>query len=1091
MSERGVGPRPGNYSPIPASSAGGARFAPSPSEQLRPGSVRAFSAERLLLAAFRSLYALAGATAVVAFCYLLGHSILEGILSGNDIPWALSMVQWYDRWFPSLPTWFPLEGAGTPLLYLYPPGTSLLVVLVHRASGLTEIQAFRLVGFLSVPIAGLGLYALVWAKTKSQTAALLAGLLYPLSSATWDWLTRIGLYAQSVTLLYVPWALLAFDAYLVRSLRKPTQRPGLGGRLAFAAAALLFAMLFVSHIPTALVFLMAVSVYAALLPLFQRGASRPARVFLLSVGRAWAGVAAGVLLAAIWVVPWMHNNALANREGLSYIPAEMVSYYDFAKTFGLVAPEATYRMTFATPVVILAAVGLVAGLVQWETPLLWGVISIASVLFVAMPGLWMGLVRVFAPLWSGTNDRAVLMAMLLMPATAAYGAHSVGRLIMALPAKTASVLARSASRGGLALALGRAAKATGIAVICLGLTASAVLYGPSMTPNRNGYGVQGWNGPLPVTFQGGRLSLLDPPLWELSQEGDMTNRADILAFTQVLGMDASTRLDVSPDLGGITQALSLYSDASIVNIYGFNASLLHALWAYQSTVSYMDDGSPQEVDELARWFGLRYLVLHSQLDPLERYDPARWPVVYPASDAPPSVVQVRQFLEAPPMATLQNSPVILVIGGFENAIYEQAFRTFVQGGLNYERGLPVEGTHDIDDYTLADLETFDAVFLHGYGYQDRERAWELLAQYVAGGGALYVDTGWQFFTPDWQTANPPDVLPVRRLDWTSFGAGDTFLVEDPSILAGIDPATLPPLLWEGQPWGVSAPSMGLRPWAHPVLSVLGIPMIAVGQYGEGRVVWSGMNLIGHAATYDSAVEREVLARLMAWLVPAPAPGNLVAPGVIRENPDHLRFVLPEAVPEGTSLIWREAFSPDWHAHLLSQGERVPLPLRRVGPGLMLVRLPATSPGDVLELEYRRGASALAGAIASGLALVSIGLWVAWPEGWRRIVQVIKPAPRPKPRGEVAWLRDAGEHSGAVRWGRPGSAEQDPGEMGRDLDLGGAEPRSSGVPGAGWGGVGTGRAEASPSDRGAARLSDRWQASRGSPPATRDRGSSGH
>ncbi|MGD8555159.1 MAG: hypothetical protein PVJ32_06965, partial [Anaerolineales bacterium] len=75
----------------------------------------------------RLAYMLLAVAAIFFFCYLFGHTQLEGALSGNDIPWALSQAQWYARWFPDLPTWFPLQGGGTPLLFLYPPGTSLIV----------------------------------------------------------------------------------------------------------------------------------------------------------------------------------------------------------------------------------------------------------------------------------------------------------------------------------------------------------------------------------------------------------------------------------------------------------------------------------------------------------------------------------------------------------------------------------------------------------------------------------------------------------------------------------------------------------------------------------------------------------------------------------------------------------------------------------------------------------------------------------------------------------------------------------------------------------------------------------------------------
>ena len=961
---------------------------------------------RAVIGVSRAVYAFAGVAAILALSYLFGHTLLEGSLSGNDIPWALSMVQWYDRWFPHLPIWYPLQGAGTPLLFLYQPGTSLLVVLFHRLTGLTEIQAFRLVGFLSVPVGATGVYMLVWRKLGNQTAALLAGLLYPLSSATWDWLTRIGLYGQSVTIMVVPWALLAFDAYLSDALKTGEPRSSILRRFVFPLAALVFGGMFVSHIPTAMTFVMAVTVYAFLLPLLQNRGQRVWRLVATSVLRAWAGVLVGLLLASIWILPFIHANHLANREGLSYIPAEQVSYYDFAMTLGLTQPVPTYRMTFAVPVVLLAAVGVVAGLATRKTPLVWGIVAFGSVLFVSMPGIWMGIVRFFAPLWEATNDRAVLLAIVLLPATAAYGACSLGNLVGGIPSLLISLLGKVSSLDAMSLKLGRLLGSAIAAAVSVAVVGLLVVYSPEFVTNRNRYGLQYWNGPLPIALKDGRLVLLDPPQWVLSEEGDLTNRTDILAFTQQLGLDSQTRMDVTPDLGGITEALSLYTDASIINIYGFNASLIHAMWAYQATVCYLSHyGSAREVNELARWFGLQYVVLHKNLSPLERYDPTLWPVVYPQTDDNPTIVQVRRFTEAPEMASLASRPVVLVIGGYQNGIYEQAFREFVKGALGYESGLAVEGGHNIDDYSLDQLGRFDAVFLHGYGHKDYKRAWQLLDEYVAGGGALYVDTGWQFFTPDWELEDAPPVLPVRNLEWTHFGIDAPFTVEDPSLIGPTVSTNLPPLIWEGQPWGVSVPSKGLRDWAHPVLRAAGVPLIAAGEYGQGRVVWSGMNLIGHAGTYDSDEERHLLGRLIGWLVGTSFAGEMRPPGVVREDPDHIRFMLHDPLPEGTSLLWREAFSPDWRASIEVDGRETKVPIYRAGPGMMLLQLPQTEAGGVVvTLEYHLGwigsvglgislATAiglLAGTITPGLG-VSMGKWMRSRR--RRTVR----------RGSVEWL----------------------------------------------------------------------------------------
>ncbi|HEX9868275.1 MAG TPA: hypothetical protein VGC99_06700, partial [Candidatus Tectomicrobia bacterium] len=188
----------------------------------------------------RAISFILGVTAIHLLSYLLGHGMLEGVLGGNDTLWALSLVHWFNRWFPDLPIWYPLQAGGTPLLVFYPPMTSLLAVLVQRLTGLTEVQALSFVGFISVPIAATGVYLLVWAKLRSQTAALIAGLLYPLSAASWYWVTFMGMYAQGVSLMFFPFAFLLVDAYIIRCLQPPVGPKRLTHRLIlpFAGVAL-------------------------------------------------------------------------------------------------------------------------------------------------------------------------------------------------------------------------------------------------------------------------------------------------------------------------------------------------------------------------------------------------------------------------------------------------------------------------------------------------------------------------------------------------------------------------------------------------------------------------------------------------------------------------------------------------------------------------------------------------------------------------------------------------------------------------------------------------------------------------------------
>ena len=73
------------------------------------------------------------------------------------------------------------------------------------------------------------------------------------------------------------------------------------------------------------------------------------------------------------------------------------------------------------------------------------------------------------------------------------------------------------------------------------------------------------------------------------------------------------------------------------------------------------------------------------------------------------------------------------------------------GGIVLTQGyLLAEGSRDIDDFSPEELSKFDVLLLHGYQYGSGEEAWDLLNAYVSGGGSLFIDTGWQYFIPEWE-----------------------------------------------------------------------------------------------------------------------------------------------------------------------------------------------------------------------------------------------------------------------------------------------------------------------------------------------------
>lgn len=365
-------------------------------------------------------------------------------------------------------------------------------------------------------------------------------------------------------------------------------------------------------------------------------------------------------------------------------------------------------------------------------------------------------------------------------------------------------------------------------------------------------------------------------------------------------------------------------------------------------------------------------------DPIGDFQTGNWTPIQVPQDPGLVDVTVSRYNLPTGIASVMKGPEILVIGGYENGVYEQVFRLFNSGLIEFQHATIIEGTQRIDDYSLEELEVFELVFLHGYGYKNRGRAWKLLEDYVKGGGALCAETGWQYRVPDWEPDNAPAPLPVANLEWTTIDQEQQLQLNPDLDWAAGNTQQFASMLWEDQPWGVSSPTGGILDWAQPVLTASGEPLVAAGQYGNGKVVWSGMNLVGRINTYGSDEEEAFLQSLIFWLLPKVGVEFAERPVIRREHPDVVELTIGRPLGEGVNLLWRENHASGWRATARVDGADVELPIYRAGPGMMLMHLPATSADElVVTMEYSIDAYRWLGRGATGVTALILAGSVIW------------------------------------------------------------------------------------------------------------------
>jgi hypothetical protein len=314
--------------------------------------------------------------------------------------------------------------------------------------------------------------------------------------------------------------------------------------------------------------------------------------------------------------------------------------------------------------------------------------------------------------------------------------------------------------------------------------------------------------------------------------------------------------------------------------------------------------------------------------------------------------------------------------------YTTFFRIANEGVINYQDGVVVDGKENIDDYSDTELSNYKRVVLFGYNYRNRDKAYRLLDTYVKNGGNLIVFTGWQYVDKDWQADKLPESFPVKNLVWTSQLFQTGYSLNDDNLNSEVDVSRFSPLEWANSPWGVSLPGKdSLRDNAKIILTINNSPLVAEQSYGQGRVIWTGLNWFGHiSAFHNNTEEIKFLSLLFNGLSSSPEGIDDAQQVVMDRNyPDNVTFHLNKDNNVSSVFYFRESYHPDWHAILISGNNKTAVPNYRAGPALMILDLPPVHAGDSIVMEFSPGFRGLLGVAVSILVIIALLVYLIFGE----------------------------------------------------------------------------------------------------------------
>ncbi len=326
------------------------------------------------------------------------------------------------------------------------------------------------------------------------------------------------------------------------------------------------------------------------------------------------------------------------------------------------------------------------------------------------------------------------------------------------------------------------------------------------------------------------------------------------------------------------------------------------------------------------------------------------------------------YVNASPIISARNTPTLLIIG--DESGYGNIFQALSSLNYNSEYIIPVQGGKFIEDYTLNELKLFDAVFLYGYQFRDRDRAYSLLREYVEAGGGLIIDTG---YSPEASSKNFPDPFPASETMATDFGRIWSFTSIDSPVTTGIKFERFSPAIYGvSAPWGMSvSANETIKKWATPVLWNHGHPVIILGEFKKGRVLWSGINLPYHIANYMNPEETKLLIKMIEWALGKREPSNENVRHVVeRKNPEIVRITIHDY---SRGILFKESYIKNWKAYLTDKdGKRYSLNIYEAGPSFMYIPIGMKHnyPIEIL-LVYDLSLEEWMGALLSILTLASL------------------------------------------------------------------------------------------------------------------------
>jgi len=305
---------------------------------------------------------------------------------------------------------------------------------------------------------------------------------------------------------------------------------------------------------------------------------------------------------------------------------------------------------------------------------------------------------------------------------------------------------------------------------------------------------------------------------------------------------------------------------------------------------------------------------------------------------------------ASPILAGTQAPAILFFG--DSTAYEDFSRVLGTYNLNSRFVIPVYGGKEMKGLSEKFLEPYSAVVASSYSIGNGSKVFDELDRFVRQGGGLFIDTGGD--TKEANSIALPYPLPITTSQQEEMGRLWDFSATSDPVFDGVTLSGFGPPVYQDSQWKLAVPvsDADIREGAKVLLTHQGKPVLVEQAVGEGKVFWSGINLLYHHNQYKSRDEAQLFKNILTTLLPmeehAPVLGTATW-----DRPETVRLELAQA-PKG--ILFKEEGYAGWSA-VLEEPHKQRLPISLTGPtapGFMYIPLPQDLDGPVRVLFRYRG-----------------------------------------------------------------------------------------------------------------------------------------